>query len=151
MMLLLCCGAVLSLSALRCALRVVACVGRAAGVEWGTDALAHAVLRVEQMLTTGGGWQDQIGGVVGGVKACSCAAASLPLSVCTRPLPLSATAIAALEAHLQLVYTGKTRLARNLLQAAVVFVFVFSFIGKAEFLSVSLFIFTLLLPPKLSS
>ena len=30
------------------------------------DELIRQVLQVEQMLTTGGGWQDQIGGAVGG-------------------------------------------------------------------------------------
>ena len=34
----------------------------------GRDELFLQVLEVEQMLTTGGGWQDQIGGIVGGVK-----------------------------------------------------------------------------------
>jgi fucokinase len=33
-------------------------------------ALCHAVLKLEQMLTTGGGWQDQVGGLYGGVKIC---------------------------------------------------------------------------------
>eukprot|EP00965_Chrysotila_dentata_P036780 1223934-Pleurochrysis_carterae.AAC.3 len=38
---------------------------------------------VEQMLTTGGGWQDQVGGIVPGIKRCS-SAAKLPLVVETK-------------------------------------------------------------------
>lgn len=68
------------------------------------------------MLTTGGGWQDQAGGILPGIKRCS-SAPSLPLSVSIEVLPLSRPFLAALSSHLQLVYTGKTRLARNLLQA----------------------------------
>ena len=30
--------------------------------------LIHLVLYVEHLLTTGGGWQDQVGGIYGGIK-----------------------------------------------------------------------------------
>ncbi|MEX2442647.1 MAG: hypothetical protein WD492_03515 [Alkalispirochaeta sp.] len=33
-----------------------------------TGELYRQVLQMEQMLTTGGGWQDQIGGVAGGIS-----------------------------------------------------------------------------------
>ena len=94
---------------------LVAAVGVASGVEYGADALTHAVLQVEQMLTTGGGWQDQAGGILPGVKRCA-SEPQLPLSVHSAVLPIAPGACAALSRHLQLVYTGKTRLARNLLQ-----------------------------------
>ena len=67
------------------------------------------------MLTTGGGWQDQVGGVLGGFKRCA-SAPSLPLRVTSQVLHPSDEALHAINAHLLLVYTGKTRLARNLLQ-----------------------------------
>ena len=67
------------------------------------------------MLTTGGGWQDQAGGLLAAVKVCTCAP-SLPLSVSSSILGIEPRALETLEAHLQLVYTGKTRLARGLLQ-----------------------------------
>ena len=38
---------------------LVACIGRAFGRAYDHDMLVHAVVTVEQMLTTGGGWQDQ--------------------------------------------------------------------------------------------
>ena len=94
---------------------LVAAIGRAIGVAYDADMLVHAVVMVEQMLTTGGGWQDQVGGVFGGIKRCS-SDAILPLSVSTLQLPIPAANLRHLSAHLQLIYTGKTRLARNLLQ-----------------------------------
>ena len=35
---------------------------------WDKNEIGHCTLILEQMLTTGGGWQDQFGGVLGGVK-----------------------------------------------------------------------------------
>ncbi len=67
------------------------------------------------MLTTGGGWQDQVGGLVGGVKI-GHSPMGLPLKVDIKPLVVPAHTIQALNQQLILVYTGKTRLARNLLQ-----------------------------------
>ena len=67
------------------------------------------------MLTTGGGWQDQVGGLVGGVKT-GYSAATLPLKVDIKYLNVPTSTIEALNRQLILVYTGKTRLARNLLQ-----------------------------------
>ena len=46
----------------------MAAVGVASGKEYAPEALTHAVLQVEQMLTTGGGWQDQAGGILPGFK-----------------------------------------------------------------------------------
>ena len=43
------------------------------------------VLHLEQMLTTGGGWQDQCGGLYGGLKM-SWSEKELPVHVQTRPL-----------------------------------------------------------------
>lgn len=38
------------------------------GLCWDKNEIGHRTLMLEQMLTTGGGWQDQFGGVLGGVK-----------------------------------------------------------------------------------
>ena len=38
------------------------------GLGWDKNEIGHRTLMLEQMLTTGGGWQDQFGGVLGGVK-----------------------------------------------------------------------------------
>jgi fucokinase len=98
---------------------VLAALAGAAGAQYERAALCHMVLKLEQMLTTGGGWQDQVGGLWPGANASACGA-RLPVAV--RVLPLSASPAAAgelaafLGRHLFLVYTGQTRLAKNLLQ-----------------------------------
>ncbi|XP_074533055.1 L-fucose kinase [Halichoeres trimaculatus] len=97
---------------------LLAAVYKCTGQTYDTDSLIHAVLYLEQILTTGGGWQDQVGGLVGGVKV-GRSRASLPLQVEVERLHLSQEFLDSLEQHLLLVYTGKTRLARNLLQDVV--------------------------------
>uniref|UniRef100_A0A3B4YI24 Fucose kinase n=1 Tax=Seriola lalandi dorsalis TaxID=1841481 RepID=A0A3B4YI24_SERLL len=97
---------------------LLAAVYRCTGRTYNTDSLIHAILYLEQILTTGGGWQDQVGGLVGGVKV-GRSRASLPLQVEVERLSPPEDFLVSLEQHLLLVYTGKTRLARNLLQDVV--------------------------------
>ena len=47
---------------------IIACLSRMLGQELTQEDLFNRTLYMEQLMTTGGGWQDQIGGVVGGVK-----------------------------------------------------------------------------------
>ncbi len=47
---------------------IIACLSTMVGQELSQDDLFNRTLYMEQLMTTGGGWQDQIGGVVGGVK-----------------------------------------------------------------------------------
>ena len=77
------------------------------------------VLYLEQLLTTGGGWQDQCGGLYGGAKI-SHSDKGLPVHIVTRQLQTPQGFVEKLNQHLVLVYTGKTRLARNLLQVSFV-------------------------------
>jgi fucokinase len=79
--------------------------------------LVHAVLNVEQLLTTGGGWQDQVGGLLPGIKL-AYSRAALPLSVDFERLNAPA-AEELLHQHMMLIYTGRTRLAKNLLSSVV--------------------------------
>ncbi|GLD61656.1 L-fucose kinase [Lates japonicus] len=97
---------------------LLAAVYRCTGRTYDTDSLIHAILYLEQILTTGGGWQDQVGGLVGGVKV-GRSRASLPLQIEVERLSPPQDFLVSLEQHLLLVYTGKTRLARNLLQDVV--------------------------------
>uniref|UniRef100_A0AAR2J8J5 L-fucose kinase n=1 Tax=Pygocentrus nattereri TaxID=42514 RepID=A0AAR2J8J5_PYGNA len=97
---------------------VLAGVYRCTGRSYDTSSLIHAVLYLEQILTTGGGWQDQVGGLVGGVKVAR-SHATLPLRVDVEQLSLPQDFLSALQQRLLLIYTGKTRLARNLLQDVV--------------------------------
>nr|XP_045618620.1 L-fucose kinase-like [Procambarus clarkii] len=68
--------------------------------------LIHATLCIEQWLTTGGGWQDQVGGLVGGAKL-GVSRKGTPVTVSTYKIPLSQTFIDRLNEHLLLLYTGK--------------------------------------------
>ncbi|XP_068812257.1 L-fucose kinase isoform X2 [Struthio camelus] len=97
---------------------VMASLYRAAGKAASTESLIHAVLHLEQRLTTGGGWQDQVGGLVPGIKI-GRSKAQLPLRVEVEEIPVPEGFAQTLNDHLLLVYTGKTRLARNLLQDVV--------------------------------
>lgn len=40
------------------------------GLGWDKNEIGHRTLMLEQMLTTGGGWQDQFGGVLGASNFC---------------------------------------------------------------------------------
>ncbi|XP_066098156.1 L-fucose kinase [Saccopteryx bilineata] len=93
----------------------LAALQRAAGRMVSTEALIHAVLHLEQVLTTGGGWQDQVGGLMPGIKV-GRSRAQLPLKVEVEEITVPEGFVQTLNDHLLLVYTGKTRLARNLLQ-----------------------------------
>ncbi|OPJ78107.1 L-fucose kinase isoform B [Patagioenas fasciata monilis] len=97
---------------------VMAALYRAAGKTASTTSLIHAVLHLEQRLTTGGGWQDQVGGLVPGIKI-GRSKAQLPLRVEVEKILVPDGFTQTLNDHLLLVYTGKTRLARNLLQDVV--------------------------------
>lgn len=79
------------------------------------ESLIHAVLIIEQMLTTGGGWQDNVGGLVPGFKI-GRSQASLPLKVEWEKLELSEKTVEDMTKRLVCFYSGRTRLAKNLLQ-----------------------------------
>jgi galactokinase/mevalonate kinase-like predicted kinase len=70
------------------------------------------------MLTTGGGWQDQIGGVVGGVKLIE-TAPGVRLFPSLYQLDPYLFTDPAHHAKFTLYYTGVTRLAKNILQEVV--------------------------------
>jgi fucokinase len=97
---------------------VLACLGHLRGVELEQSALFDEVLCLEQMMTTGGGWQDQVGGLVGGIKLVR-TEPGLPQVIQLDPLSLSPQTEAELARRLVLVYTGQQRLAKNLLRIVV--------------------------------
>jgi len=78
--------------------------------------LFDEVLCLEQMLTTGGGWQDQVGGLTGGVKLVT-TPPGLPQCISVEPVRMAPEVAAAFGRRLLLVYTGQQRLAKNLLRA----------------------------------
>jgi fucokinase len=97
---------------------VLACLGRLLGCAPTEAQLFDQVLCLEQMMTTGGGWQDQVGGLTGGIKLVT-SEPGLPQRVNIVPVALSARTASELCERLLLVYTGQQRLAKNLLQAVM--------------------------------
>lgn len=77
----------------------MAALSHAAGLQYDEQSLIHAVLHLEQMLTTGGGWQDQVGGLIGGIKVAR-SAAQLPLKVDVEKLVVSAEFLQAFESKI---------------------------------------------------
>lgn len=77
--------------------------------------LIHAVLMLEQLLSSGGGWQDQAHGIVAGVKTVV-SIPKIPLAIKIAPVDPSNANVSAFEDRLLFAFTGKTRLAKNILQ-----------------------------------
>ncbi|XP_037280883.2 L-fucose kinase-like [Rhipicephalus microplus] len=97
---------------------IVSALWTAVGRTFDKLAVIHCVLHVEQLLTTGGGWQDQVAGVIGGLVQGS-SQPHLPLRVDVEVLSLSQDVYCQLNDHFLLLYTGKVRLAKNLLQTVI--------------------------------
>lgn len=88
------------------------------GLGWDARVLVSRTLALEQLLTTGGGWQDQAGGILRGVKLLQSDPG--PSQVVTAHwLPEHLFADAAASGTLLLYYTGITRLAKNILAEIV--------------------------------
>ncbi|MCR5734473.1 MAG: fucokinase, partial [Lachnospiraceae bacterium] len=88
------------------------------GIDHTEDDLYSHVLCMEQIMSTGGGWQDQVGGVTDGIKYIT----SLPglrQNVKVQHLSLSGQVMNELNDRFCLIYTGQRRLARNLLRDVV--------------------------------
>ena len=47
---------------------VLGALGEMFGLQWDTTDLFVRTLALEQILTSGGGWQDQVGGITRGLK-----------------------------------------------------------------------------------
>ena len=80
--------------------------------------LYSTVLCMEQIMSTGGGWQDQVGGVTDGIKYIS-SRPGLQQSIHVSHLSLPAETLKELNDRFTLIYTGQRRLARNLLRDVV--------------------------------
>lgn len=70
---------------------------------------------LEQVMSTGGGWQDQVGGIAPGLKLIT-TKPGIRQEVQLEYPPVSAETMAELEERLVLINTGQRRLARNLLR-----------------------------------
>ncbi|MBR0385061.1 MAG: hypothetical protein IJI05_00770 [Erysipelotrichaceae bacterium] len=78
----------------------------------------RTVLCMEQLMSTGGGWQDQVGGVTDGIKLIT-SKPGLVQNLQVDKVNLSPETLSELNKRFVLVYTGQRRLARNLLRDVV--------------------------------
>lgn len=76
------------------------------------------VLAMEQIMSTGGGWQDQVGGLTPGIKFIT-TMPGVVQDIHVEPVRMTAGCLKELDSRLILIYTGQRRLARNLLRDVV--------------------------------
>ena len=88
------------------------------GLAWDKNEIGRRTLILEQMLTTGGGWQDQFGGVLGGVKLLQ-TGTGFDQSPQVRWLPTDLWLQPEYKACHLLYYTGITRTAKQILAEIV--------------------------------
>jgi fucokinase len=89
-----------------------------AGIEWTDLSLSDQVMRLEQIMTTGGGWQDQAGGIFPGAKIIS-SGPGLRQRLRHEPVRWSRERQQEFLSRFLLYYTGIQRIARNLLVQVV--------------------------------
>lgn len=97
---------------------IVAVLNRMMGRTLTQRELFHNVLRLEQALTTGGGWQDQVGGAVGGTKITSTDRGLFP-DPTIHYVPSDVLDPKMNGGSTLLYYTGLTRLAKDVLEQVV--------------------------------
>ena len=88
------------------------------GLSWDKNEIGRRTLMLEQMLTTGGGWQDQFGGVLGGVKLLQ-TGRGFDQSPLVRWLPTDLWLQPEFRPCHLLYYTGITRTAKHILAEIV--------------------------------
>jgi len=89
-------------------------LGNLAGLVWDRPEIARRTLALEQMLTSGGGWQDQIGGIYGGAKLIETTPGVVQEPI-LRWAPVTFFEQPEMQSCLMLYYTGITRVARSIL------------------------------------
>jgi galactokinase/mevalonate kinase-like predicted kinase len=97
---------------------ILGTLGNLCGLNWDQNVLFSRTLALEQLLTTGGGWQDQAGGIYRGVKLIE-TSAGLQQRPTLRWLPDYLFGQALANETVLLYYTGLTRLAKNILYEIV--------------------------------
>jgi len=97
---------------------VLAALGDLCGLGWDRNTLFTRTLALEQMLTTGGGWQDQAGAIFREVKLIE-TAAGLAQKPAIGWLPHHLFGHEYANRSILLYYTGITRLAKNILAEIV--------------------------------
>ena len=85
------------------------------GIEKPEDEICSIVLCLEQIMSTGGGWQDQAGGLISGIKLIS-TRPGIEQKIEVSQVKVPEEAMQELQDRFALIYTGQRRLARNLLR-----------------------------------
>ena len=85
---------------------------------WDKNEICKRTLVLEQLLTTGGGWQDQVGGLTNGIKFIT-TKSGIDQKIRVEQVIMSEEAKKELQERFVLIYTGQRRLARNLLREVV--------------------------------
>ena len=88
------------------------------GIEYTQDSLYSHVLCMEQIMATGGGWQDQVGGLTNGIKFIT-TKPGLEQKIQVETVEISPQTRQELSERFALIYTGQRRLARNLLRDVI--------------------------------
>ena len=88
------------------------------GIEYRESDLYGHVLAMEQIMSTGGGWQDQVGGLSSGINYIT-TMPGLKQQINVRRIVMPESARRELNERFCLIYTGQRRLARNLLRDVV--------------------------------
>ena len=88
------------------------------GTEASRDRLFDRVLFMEQLMSTGGGWQDQAGGIIPGIKMITSKPGTRQILE-VEPVHISEKTREELNRRFAVIYTGQRRLARNLLREVV--------------------------------
>jgi len=87
-------------------------------LNWDHRAICHRTLILEQLLTTGGGWQDQYGGILPGIKLLESEPGTQE-KINVRWMPDRLLTHAEFKEGWLLYYTGVTRVAKNILAEIV--------------------------------
>ncbi|MFM1805367.1 MAG: hypothetical protein RL136_2246 [Planctomycetota bacterium] len=96
----------------------IQCLDRVLGRERGVDGLFAATSALEQMLGTRGGWQDQVGGTIGGFKLASTVAGVEQHPQVDR-IEVPSALVEELGERALLYFTGERRMAKNILETVV--------------------------------
>lgn len=96
----------------------VRAIGEFLGTNWTDSDVYELVLNLEQIMSTGGGWQDQVGGLTGGVKYIT-SRPGMKQKLRVEYPELDEATKTELQERFALIYTGQRRLARNLLRYVV--------------------------------
>ncbi len=90
----------------------VKAIYRMLGKELSQEELYNRVLCMEQIMSTGGGWQDQVGGLAPGIKMVTSDAAIVQEIGCS-PCSISTETLQELNERFCLIYSGQRRLAKK--------------------------------------